>query len=499
MRTWNKRAIAGLAAAMSLAFAVNAQVPQQDYAATDRARTPVLAQMEEEFVRLGEQIRSYVVNIDATGKLPDNPAGMEGYEDLFRYFFNMPNAPQGPDAPPMPLPNMRGPLRPPVASGSGFIYDKDGHIVTNNHVVQGADKIVVRTSDGKEYPATVVGTDPDTDVAVVKINPDRDLPVAPLGDSDELKVGQFAIAAGSPRGLEGSVSFGHISALGRNELDLPGLRFQDFIQTDAAINLGNSGGPLTNIRGEVVGINTAILAGGNSLGFAIPINTAKRVLPELINKGRVTRGYLGVSIKDADEFVEPLSLPDDSGAFVETVQPNTPAERAGMQPYDVVRKIDGEPVSGRDALVRMISEKEPGSTVSIEVWRDKKPVNLQVTLDEWQPDQMMAQAGGPENGGSLQRLGMTVRPLAPEIAERMGIEAGTKGVLVVDITPGSAAAIAGILPGDVITQIAQQDVATVQDFRNLMTQHAKPGSSVLIRTLTRGGQAITRVMKVPAE
>jgi serine protease Do len=456
-----------------------------------------LAQIEREFVRLGEEVRSYVVNIDAKGKLPEpsGEGGMEGYEDLFKYFFNMPNMPQNPN---MPMPDLGRPLRPPVASGSGFIYDKQGHIITNNHVVENADEITVRLMGGKEYSATLVGTDPDTDVAVVKIEPDGDLPVAPLGDSDSLRVGQFAIAAGSPRGLEGSVSFGHISALGRNELDLPGLRFQNFIQTDAAINLGNSGGPLANVRGEVIGINTAIVFGAQSLGFAIPINTAKRVVPELISKGRVTRGYLGVQIRNVDDFAEALGLPDDQGAFVEEVQPDTPAARSGVKNYDVIRKINGQPVRGRDELVQMISETEPGSTVTLEVWRERKPVNIDVKLDEWQPDMLTAGRSGPGGGGRAAINGITVQPLVPEMAERLQLEANQQGVIVVNVQPGSAAAEAGIRPGDVITEIAQKKVTSVPEFRELMGQYAKPGSSVLIRTITQGGQPVTRVLKVPA-
>ena len=230
------------------------------------ALSPVLKEMEDAFVRLHEELRPCVVNIDSKGASKQGDIDPDQLHDLFR-FFGMPSPEQGPNMPRMKMP-------PRVATGSGFIYDKEGHIVTNNHVVDGADEITVKLWNEKEYTAKVIGRDPDTDLAVIKIDPDVDLPVARIGDSDALKVGQFAIAVGSPRGFEGSFSFGHISALGREELSLPGLRFQNFIQTDAAINLGNSGGPLCNLDGEVIGISIAIVYGANSLGFAIPSNTA---------------------------------------------------------------------------------------------------------------------------------------------------------------------------------------------------------------------------------
>ncbi len=462
------------------------------------ANPSALKQIEDEFVRLGEQVRGFVVNIDAQGKMntdSEGSQGMEGYEDLFRHFFNLPQGPNAPNIPNIPMPNR--PLRPPVASGSGFIFDKQGHIITNNHVVQDADKITVRVVNGREYEATVVGTDPDTDVAVLKIEPSGDLPVAPLGDSDSLKVGQFAIAAGSPRGLEGSVSFGHISALGRNELDLPGLRFQNFIQTDAAINLGNSGGPLCNVHGEVIGINTAIVFGAQSLGFAIPINTAKKVVPQLIERGRVVRGYLGVQIRNVDDFAEALGLPDSTGAYVEEVQPDTPAQRAGIQSYDVVRKINGKEVKNRDELVRMVSEMEPGSTVNLEVWRNKQPIQVEVKLDEYKADVTTA-ADSRQSGGGTELYGLTVRPLTSELAERLGLDSTLQGVIITDIKPNSPAAIANLQPGDIITEVAMKKVTNVQEFRKVMTDNAKPGGSVLIKAVTRGGQSVTRLLKVPA-
>ena len=251
------------------------------------ARSPILREIEDSFVRLHEEVRPCVVSIQVQG--PATAESNEGLDELHQFFG-------------LPVPEKGQPEEAPEATGSGFIYDTEGHIVTNNHVIANATRIEAILSSGKRYEATVVGTDPDTDLAVIKIETDEILTLARLGDSSLLKVGQFAIAMGSPRGFEGSLSFGHISALGRNNLwglQAQGIRFQNLIQTDAAINLGNSGGPLCNIDGEVVGINIAIIWGANSIGFAIPVNEVKNIVPDLIADGKVTRGFLGVHIDDA--------------------------------------------------------------------------------------------------------------------------------------------------------------------------------------------------------
>ena len=381
----------------------------------------LLREIQDGFVQLHERLRPAVVNIDVQGKAEEldmTPFGP--MEDLFRFF----NVPMPQERPRMQQPRPRG-------TGSGFIYDADGYIITNNHVVEDAERIVVRLHNGREFEAEVIGTDPETDIAVIKINADETLYPLKLGDSDKVKVGEFAIAIGSPRGFEGSVSFGHISALGREGLRglaMQGLTFQNLIQTDAAINLGNSGGPLCNIDGEVIGINTAIVFGANSIGFAIPINTAKQTVPVLISEGKVTRGYLGVSIDDAKNYsdVESLGLPDENGAVVRQVQPGTPAEEAGLKTYDVVRKIDGYPVTTASEMVRKISSYAPGSKVTLEIWRDKKAVEVKVTLTE--RDLLLGKAGQEKSA-----LGIKVRDLTPGILERLGIGAETKGVVVTEI------------------------------------------------------------------
>jgi serine protease Do len=452
------------------------------------ALSPVLKEMEDAFIRLHEELRPCVVNIDSKGAGGTSEMDMEQFHDLFR-FFGMPNPEPGPNAPRIRIP-------PRMATGSGFIYDKEGHIVTNNHVVDDADEITVKLWNDKEYPAKVVGRDPDTDLAVIKIEPDTDLPVARLGDSDGLKVGQFAIAVGSPRGFEGSFSFGHISALGREDLSLPGLRFWNFIQTDAAINLGNSGGPLCDLDGEVIGISIAIVYGANSLGFAIPINTAKQIVPQLISTGKITRGFLGVEITNVKPFMEGVGLGDDKGAFVKRVQSGSPAERADIKPYDVVRKVNGQAVENSADLIRKISGIPPGSQPTLEIWRDKAPVEVRVTLEEYAGDLKTALKG-------KEVLGLQVQNRAPEVTGRRKIydqNGEITGVLVTQVEPGSAAEEAGFVPGDVIFQVAQKIVNSTDDFYRLVKENAVPGKSLLIGYIHAGsGEADISVIKVPKD
>jgi serine protease Do len=450
----------------------------------------MLRDFEAAFIRIGDEMRPCVVNIEVKGRTPEEigDRGMEFYEDLFK-FFNIPI----PSPEERPRPNTRWRWPRPVVGGSGFIYDKQGHIITNNHVLEDAGTIKVRLWDGKEYDAKIVGKDPDTDVAVIKIEADRDLPAARLGDSDKIQVGQFAIALGNPGGLEGTVSFGHISALGREHLRLPEeLRFQNFIQTDAAINLGNSGGPLCNIDGEVIGINTAIVLGGQSLGFAIPINTAKRILPELIARGKVTRGFLGVMVRDVGDLAEALDLPDGKGAYVEQAMPGSPADKAGIKVYDVIRKVNGEPVEGSSQLVSKISVMAPGATATLEIWRNRAAKVVEVKLDEYEGDVEKEVEG-------KKVLGIEVESLTPEIAGRLGLEPRAQGVLVTEVEPDSASEDAGLIEGDIILDLDQKPVRNAEEFYRLLEEHAVPGKSFLVRMVRPGGEPNTRVIKVPAE
>jgi serine protease Do len=451
--------------------------------------SPMLRELENEYVRIGDIIRPFVVDINVEGPASDLPR-VNDMQDLEQFFRERLFGTPGPEGRPQPQPRRR----PMEASGSGFIYSKQGHIVTNNHVVEQAERITVTLWDGEQFDAEVVGLDPQTDLAVIKIDAGRDLQEAIIADSDLIRVGQFAIAMGSARGLEGSMSFGHVTALGREGLELPQqLRFQRFIQTDAAINLGNSGGPLCNIDGEVVGINTAIVFGADALGFAIPVNTARRVIPALIQNGRVTRGFLGVQIKNAKIYkdADTIDLPDDKGALVEYVWPDSPADRAGLLPYDVVRKVNGKEVDKATDLMILISELPPGTVAALEIWREGKAMEVRANLDEF--DEQVAAEVIPEQDA----LGLTVRDFEPEMAQQLGMEEGTKGVLVTEVEAGSAAEDAGILPGHVILDVAMKPVETAEEYRTVMREHAKPGKTLLLKTVRGADKPSIKAIKVP--
>ncbi len=446
----------------------------------------LLQDMQRGFVELHDRLRPSVVNIDVRGKA--ETVGITPFgpmEDFFRFF----NVPDQPERRPQQIR--------PQGTGSGFIYDASGLIITNNHVVEDAETIVVRLYDGKEFDAKVVGTDPETDIAVIKIEANEPLAPLSLGDSDKVKVGEFAIAIGSPRGFEGSVSFGHISALGRENLQglaMQGLTFQNLIQTDAAINLGNSGGPLCNIDGEVIGINTAIVFGANSIGFAIPINTAKQTVPLLISEGKVTRGYLGVSIDDAETYtdVASLGLPDKKGAVVRQVQPDTPADKAGLKTYDVIRKVNGVEIQSASDLVRKVSAHKPGVTVKLEIWRDRAAMEVDVNLTE---RNVVAERKAQEESV----LGLKIRDLTPGILERLGIGKATKGVVVVEVEPGSPAEEARISEGDIIIEVAQQAVNTPAEFFQIMKNQAEPGKALLVRFIRGDNDPDITIIRVPEE
>jgi serine protease Do len=439
--------------------------------------SPILREIEQSFENISNMVRPFVVNID-TKTAAEAGGEAEQFEDIFRFFGIPYQSPEGGGG------GMPRPRRQRAGQASGFIYDKEGHIVTNNHVVQGATEIEVGLWNGQKLPAKVVGTDPDTDVAVIKIdNGGTDLPVAALGDSSQLHVGQYAIAAGSPRGFEGSFSFGHVSALGR-DLNLPeNIRFQNFIQTDAAINLGNSGGPLCNIAGEVIGINIAIVYGANSLGFAIPINTAKNIVPTLIAEGKIIRGYLGVRVTLADQYAEALNLPDTKGAFVAEVPAGTPAEQAGIKTYDVIRMVNGQPINSPQDLIQTVSAIKPGTAATVSVWRDGQQTDIQVTLGEFPRDQQAAAAA--PNGNDI--LGLRLQNLTGDAAQRLQLPSGTQGVLVIGINPDSPAEDAGLVQGDVIVEVGQRKVTNLDEFRAILKERAQPGRPLLLGVIRPNG------------
>ena len=356
--------------------------------------------------------------------------------------------------------------------GSGFIIDpKKGYIITNNHVVAGADEITVRLDDGKELNAEVVGRDPKTDLALIRTKVALDVEAgAPLGDSDTIEIGEWVMAIGNPFGLERTVTVGILSAKGRVIGAGP---YDDFLQTDAAINPGNSGGPLFNMKGEVIGINTAIVASGQGIGFAIPINMAKELLPQL-EKGKVTRGWLGVSIQEVTEDIaKSFKLKDAKGALVAEVMEDTPAQQGGMERGDIIISFDGKQVETPNELQRIVAGAVPDKKVKVEVIRDGKTKTLTVKVGT-----MPGEITETEKEITTD-LGLTVQTLTPDLAEQFNWSRDEKGVLITGVDPGGAGAEAGLRRGDLIKEIDRQEIKTTEDYQRILGK-TKKGESVLL-------------------
>jgi len=347
--------------------------------------------------------------------------------------------------------------------GSGVIVDKEGYVLTNNHVIEGADKVKVKLIDGREFTATVKGQDPRTDLAVLHID-SKDLPVATLGDSDKLEVGEWAIAIGSPFGLEHTVTVGVISAKGRSGLGTG--TYEDFLQTDASINPGNSGGPLINIDGEVIGINAMIIQPGTGIGFAIPINMAKQILNDLIKQGKVVRPWLGISVQDlTPEMMEHFKVKEKEGVLVGQVFPGTGAEKAGVVSGDIIKSVDEKPVKNVSELVKEILGKKVGQAVKLSIIREGKEMTMDV-ITSAQPDKPEI-ARQKENGGE-EKLGASVQELTPQVAAHYGISGVKHGVVITGVEDGSAAEEIGFQEGDVILEINRKKIESLRDFERAM-------------------------------
>jgi len=452
-------------------YGVSRAVKAPDAPAAAPAKTEI-PMVPASFSELAEQVRPGVVNIQVVKKVknvafgsrnrPGNPFGDDNpFGDFFGPFS---------EGNPQVAPEQRG-------VGSGFIMSRDGYILTNNHVVEDADQIKVKLANGKEYDAKVMGRDPKTDLALVKIDGASDLHALPMGNSEDLKVGSWVVAVGSPFGLEQTVTAGIVSAKGRVIGSGP---YDNFIQTDASINPGNSGGPLINTRGEVVGINTAIVAQGKGIGFAIPINMAKDVAPQLQEKGHVTRGWFGVSIQEmTPELAKSFGLNENKGALVAEVLPGSPAEKAGIERGDVIVSFDGKEVTESKGLPQIVASTPVGKSVTVKVWRDGKTLDRQVKVAEMAENVEVTRTPSHEK-----TLGITVQNLTPEMARRFRLSNQT-GVVVTGVEPGSPAAEAGIQTGDIIREVNRKPVADASDLAKQIKQ-AKDQSSVLL--LVQRGQ-----------
>ncbi len=411
------------------------------------------------FSDLAEKVRSGVVNIQVVKKIKNVDFG-------FRHF---PGNPFGDFFGPFSEGNPPGGFE-QRGVGSGFIMSREGYILTNNHVVEEADQIKVKLANGKEYDGKVVGRDPKTDLALIKIKASSDLQPLNLGNSDELKVGSWVVAVGSPFGLEQTVTAGIVSAKGRVIGSGP---YDNFIQTDASINPGNSGGPLINMKGEVVGINTAIIASGQGIGFAIPINMAKEIAPQLQEKGHVTRGWLGVSIQElTPELAKSFALKEKKGALVAQVVSGSPAEKAGIEQGDVIVELDGKEVSDSKDLPRMVASTPVGKAATIKLLRNGKVLDLQVKVGEIEEKVEITKAP------SHKSLGITVQNFTPEIAKGLGLKKD-KGVVVTGVEAGSPAANAGIQTGDIIREVNRKPIKDVNDFVQKI-EKAKDQDNILL-------------------
>jgi serine protease Do len=437
---------------------------------------------------LVESVKSAVVNVDVQSRVTASQFSMgEDSEDLFDRFFGAPGRGG----------RRRGREQIRQGLGSGFIIDPNGTVLTNNHVVEGAVAIRVRLDDGRAFDAQVVGRDPLTDVAVIKLKGKVEkLPFVRLGDSDAMRVGDWVVAIGNPFGLTSSVSAGIISASGRH---ITGGPYDDFLQTDAAINPGNSGGPLFNLRGEVIGINTAIVGGGTGIGFAVPSNLAKALLPQLEKGGAITRGYLGVGIQDlTPDVAKALNVPVNEGAVVTQVQ-DGPAKKAGVRVDDAVVAVDGQKINSSTALSRTVALKQPNSVASLTLYRGSSKMDVKVTLGT-RPDLEHVSSSADEGSGEekqQKQVGITIQNVDPRLAQNMNLPA--EGALITEVVPGSPAERAGLAPGNVIVEAAKKQIRNRDDLLKAI-KSAKSGSDLLLRVVvpTRNGPShALRVLTVP--
>lgn len=394
------------------------------------------------------------------------------------------------------VPGLPKPERKPlVASGSGVFVNQNGTILTNHHVIDEADKITVETSDNKTYEAKVIGSDPPSDLAVLKIEGEG-FPLLNLGDSDQVRIGDIVLAIGNPLGIGQSVTSGIISAKSRRT-PMGDESFQDFLQTDASINQGNSGGALVNVNGELIGINSQILAqqGGGSIGigFAIPSNMAKSVMEQLIETGNVKRGMLGVNIQDINsDLATTLGLDEASGVIVSNVREGSAAGKAGIERGDIITAINGKKVEDGNYLRNKVAATKPDTDVTLKIIRDKKEQEVKVTLGEFKvegakPDDK--ENSGKESGKSEQngKLGLSLQPLTPELGERLKVPADTKGIVVTDVDSGSPAEEKGVRKGDVIVEINRQTVGSLNEVRSALE---KSGNNPALLLISRGGQTL---------
>ena len=426
-------------------------------------------QVSKAFTMVAKKATPAVVFIKVQCNTPQeeeygNPYGQQNPfdfgDDFFNRFFGAPPRQQ------RPVPQM--------SQGSGFFVSADGYVMTNAHVIKGADKITVVLTDGREMDATAVGADPHTDIAIIKVE-GKEFPHLQLGDSDAIDVGEWVVAIGTPFQLEASLTVGVVSARGRQNLRITD--YEDFIQTDAAINPGNSGGPLLDLKSQVIGINTAIVSrsgGYMGIGFAIPSNMARQIMEQIIEKGVVTRGFLGVSLQPVDkDIADAFNLSRPEGALISEVIKDSPADKAGIKQGDIIVEYNKMPLKSLQNFRKDISMMAPGSTVQLKVNRKGEIVPITVLLG--------SAADNSASEGVVQKLGMEIENLTPEVAKQLGYSNKEEGVVITKVKPGSLAALAGLRPGFLIQAVNHRKVTSVSDFNDAITQMENKRALFLIR------------------
>lgn len=468
--------------------------PASGTPAATAVASPVAALPTNGFTEVAKAVTPAVVNITTimTEKVADGRSMPDELRDRMEEFFGGPNGPFGPRG-------FRGPQTPEPrghrggGQGSGVIVSPDGYVLTNNHVIDGAREVTVTLPDKREFQGKIVGTDPKTDLAVVKIE-GQNLPAVAWGDASRLQVGEYVLAVGNPFGLNSTVTLGIVSALGRGRMGIT--QYEDFIQTDAAINPGNSGGALVNTKGELVGINTAIFSqsgGYQGVGFAVPTSMSKPIYESLIKTGKVVRGFLGIGIQDLNQdLAKSFGIKDAKGAIVSNVKEDGPADQGGLKQGDVIISYQGSPIEEAVVLQRMVTRTPVGTKVPVKVMRDGHEKELTITIGE-QPDTIKtAKAESGEKDYAF--AGVAVQDLDKDQAKELGIKGKAQGVVVTSVEPDSGADRAGLLPGDVIREINRQPVKSVKEFEKVSSA-VKKGDNVLI-LINRRGNALFLSAKV---
>ena len=458
--------------------------------------SPVATLPANGFTEVAKAVTPAVVNITTvmSEKVADGRSMPDELRDRMEEFFGGPNGPFGPRG-------FRGPQGPPGeprghrggGQGSGVIVSADGYVLTNNHVIDGAREVTVTLPDKREFPGKIVGTDPKTDLAVVKID-GQNLPTVAWGDASTLQVGEYVLAVGNPFGLNSTVTLGIVSALGRGRMGIT--QYEDFIQTDAAINPGNSGGALVNTKGELVGINTAIFSqsgGYQGVGFAVPTSMSKPVYESLIKTGKVVRGFLGIGIQDLNQdLAKSFGIENAKGALVSDVREDSPADQGGLKQGDVIMSYQGSPVEDAVALQRAVTRTPVGTKVPVKVMRDGREKELMITIGEQPENMKTARAESGEKDYAF--AGVAVQDLDKDTAKELGIKGKAQGVVVTGVEPDSGADKAGLMPGDVIREFNRQPIKSVKEFEKVSST-VKKGDNVLI-LINRRGNALFLSAKV---